>query len=120
HTKVGEGRVASANAGDAEKDFAEMIALSYLLHLGVGIGDGDEVLAGLIFSYNLLHAVKEILLEDIWFQRAAGLAGDDAYSFRQIHLAFNGLDLRRIGGIQNVQLRMSRLFAVGDLQHFRT
>ena len=97
HAKVGKGRVASANAGNAEKDFAEVIALGHLLHLGAGIGDGDEVLAGFILADSLLHAIEEILLEDIWFQRAAGLAGDDAQRFCQINLVFNGLDLRRIG-----------------------
>src|SRR6267142_1729266 len=78
HAKVGESRVAPANAGKSEKDFAELITLCHLLHLGAGISDGNEMLAGFILADCLLHAIEEILLEDIWFQRAARLAGDDA------------------------------------------
>ena len=50
HAKVGEGRVASAYAGNAEEDFAELITLRHLLHLGAGIGDGDEMLSGFVFA----------------------------------------------------------------------
>jgi hypothetical protein len=97
HAEVGEGRVSSADAGETKEDFAEVIALGYLLHLGARIGNGDEMLACFVFADNLLHAVKEILFKNIWFQSASGLAGHDAQSFRKIDLAFNGFDLRRIG-----------------------
>ena len=44
-----------------------------------------------------LHAIKEILLENIGLERATRFAGDDAERFCQIDLVFDGLDLSRIG-----------------------
>ncbi len=72
-----------------EEDFAEVVALRHLLHLGTRVGNGDEMVARRVLADCLLHSLKKILLEDIWLQRAAGLAGHDAQRPRQIDLAFN-------------------------------
>src|SRR5258708_4875267 len=50
HAKVGEGRVASADAGQAKEDIAEVITLRYLLHFGAGIGNGNEVFARFVLA----------------------------------------------------------------------
>ena len=57
------------------------------------------------------HPLEEILLVDVGFKRAARLAGDDADRAGEIELRFDGFDLRRIGGIQNVQSRDSPRFS---------
>src|SRR5947209_10954600 len=75
HAEVGEGGVASANAGHAKEDVAESVLLGNLLHFGTGIGDGDKLLARFVIARYLLCAMVEVLLEDVGFQRAAGFAG---------------------------------------------
>jgi len=48
-------------------------------------------------AHNLLQAIEEILLEDIGFQRTAGLTGHNAQGLSQINPAFHRFDLRGIG-----------------------
>ena len=80
-------RIAAADAGQAEENVAEAARLGHLLHVRAGVGDGDEVLPGLRRADHLLHALEEILLEDIRLKRAAGLARHDENRFREIELA---------------------------------
>ena len=89
HAEVGERGVAAADGGDAVEDVAEAVALGDLLHLGAGIGDGDEMAAGLV-AHGLLHALEEILFVDIRFECAAGLAGDDEERFGEIDFLLDG------------------------------
>ena len=83
---------------------AEVIGLGDLLHFRAGIGDGDEAAAGFVRADGLLHPFEEVLLENIGLERGAGLAGDDEQRPGQVDFVLGGLDLRRIGGIEHVQL----------------
>ncbi len=105
HAEIRKRGIAPADARRAEENVAETIGFGHLLHMRAGIGDGDEVLPGFGGADGLLHAFEEILLENIRLERAARLAGDDENCFREIELGFDGFDLRRIGGIENVKLR---------------
>ena len=91
HAEVRKRRIASADAGQPEEDVAEVVALGDLLHLRAGIGDGDEAAAGFVRADSLLHALKEILLEDVGLERAARFAGNDEQRLRQIDLALRML-----------------------------
>ena len=71
HAEIRERGVAAADARDAVEDVAEVVALGYLLHLRAGIGDGDEAAAGFFGAHSLLHALEEILLENIRLERGA-------------------------------------------------
>ena len=87
--------------------------LGHLLHLRSRIGDGDEaapVAAG---------ALEEILLEDVRFERRSRFAGDDKQRARQVDAAFDREQLRRVGGIEHVQLGESVLLSEGERVHFR-
>ena len=72
--------------GSAEEDLAKAVRFGDFLHVRAGVGDGDETRSGFGGADGLLHALKEILLEDIRLERAAGLAGDDEDGFGEIEL----------------------------------
>ena len=86
HAEVRKRRIAAADAGHAEENLAEVIGLGHLLHFRAGIGDGDEAVADFVRADRLLHPLEKILLEDVGFERAAGLAGDDEERLRQVDL----------------------------------
>src|SRR5882724_7022367 len=92
----------------------ELVALCYLLHLRSGIGDRNEPVA------SLAGLLEEILLENIWLERAARFAGDDEQALFRVDLRLRCPNLRRVGGIQNEQLRASGNLAERHLQHFWT
>ena len=48
HAEIRERGVAPANGRQSVEDVAEAVAFGDLLHLGAGIGDGDEVAAGFV------------------------------------------------------------------------
>ena len=102
------------------EDAPEIIALGHVLHLRARISNRDEARSGLPGANHLRHALKEILFEDVRFQRAPRFAGHQKQRVGQINLLLRGFDLRRIGGIQNVQFREPGNFAEGHLQNFRT
>ena len=83
-----------------------------------GIGDRDETLPRFGRAHNLLHALEKVLLENIRLKRAAGFARHDENRLRQINLALDRANFRRIGGIEDVDLRKARDFAERQLQHF--
>ena len=57
HAEIGQHGVAAADRRVAVEDVAEAVALRHQLHVGAGVGDGDEVLAGLAPRPTaLLHA----------------------------------------------------------------
>ena len=47
-----------------------MIGLGHLLHFRAGIGYRHEAIANFFLAYLRFHALKEVLLEDVWFERA--------------------------------------------------
>ncbi len=98
---------------------AEVVVLRDVLHLRTRIGDGNEAISGFLLTNGFLHACEEILFIDVGFERAAGFAGDDEERVLQIDLCFDRLDLRGIGGIENVQLGKSVDFTEGEPQDFR-
>ena len=51
----------------------------------------------------LLGSLKEILLEDVRFERAARLARNDEERLGDVDLVLERFHLRRIGGIEHVQ-----------------
>ena len=102
------------------ENLTEPAVRSDLLHLRAGISDGDETAARFLRAYGLLHALKEILFEDVGLESRTGFAGDDEKSLSEIELAFACLDLRRVGGIENVQTREAVNFAKGHGQNFRS
>ena len=71
-----ESRRAAADLGPVQEDAAEAVLASALLHRGPGIGDRDEVLAGVLAVHGA-DLVVEILEEDVWLGRAARLGRDD-------------------------------------------
>ena len=82
-------------------------------HVGARIGDGDEAASGYLGAKGLLHALEEILLVDVRFERAAGFAGNDEESFRQIDLFFDVADLRRVSRVVDVETRVAGRLRVG-------
>ena len=101
HAEIGERRITPADTGQSEEDAPEFVLLGDLLHLRSRIRDGDEaasVAAG---------ALEEILLEDVRLERRSGFAGDDEQRARQVHAALDRENLRRVGGIEDVQLGKS-------------
>src|SRR5579863_8291126 len=117
HSEIRERRVAAADAREPVKNVAEAIVLGDLLHLRAGIGDGDESLPHFVGANLLLHAIVEVLFEDVRLERAAGLARNDANRAGQIHFAFDFADLRRIGGVENNHLRVTLDRTVRELHH---
>ncbi len=55
----------------------EAVGLGNLLHLRAGVCNRYKLLSSIRFTHSILHAIKEVLLEDIGFQRAAGFTGDN-------------------------------------------
>ena len=94
-----------------------MIALGDLLHFRSGIGDGDEMAAGLVLANRQAGAGKEVLLENVGLESRSRFAGNDEQSFRRIQ-AVKPLDLRGIGRIEHVQLREARDVSESFVQNF--
>ncbi len=86
------------------------------MHFRARVGDGDEAAAGFVGANSLLHALEEILLIDVGFERAAGFAGNDEEGLGEIDFLFDGADLCRVGGIENVQAREARSLREGELR----
>ena len=101
-TEVRQHRVAPADVRPAEEDPPKMVRLRDVLHLRVRIGDGDETVAGLFVPDRLNDALVEVLLEDVGLQRRARLAGDDEQRPLDVDGVLRGLDLRRVGRVQDV------------------
>jgi len=78
----------------------------------VGIGDGDEMVAHGRANFRL-HLLVKVLLKNVRLQRAAGFAGNDADSAGEVHALFDGLDLRGIGRIQYLKVRVTGGLAEG-------
>ena len=95
-------------AGVAVEDVAEAVVLGDLLHLGAGVGDGDEMAARLLGAHGLLHLIEEVLLEDIGLEGGAGFAGDDDERIGEIDLVAGRPDLLGVGGVDDAEGREIR------------
>src|SRR4051812_32248500 len=116
--EIRQGRVSAANCRVAIEDIAELVALSFLLQLGAGIGNRDETAAGFFLADGLLNALQEMLLENVRLERRARFARYDEEWLLQIDCLFKRLHLRRIGRIQYMRPRKPFNVAVGLLQNF--
>src|ERR1035438_3064861 len=114
------GGISSANRGTSEEDMEKAIRLRHLLHLRFRIGDCHEVASDFHCTHSLPRALKKILFEDVRFERAARLAGNDKERLRNIDLMLERLHLRGIGRIEHVQDREVSDSAERLAQDFRT
>ena len=64
-------------------------------------------LRGLLGADRLPHALEEVLLEDVRLERRAGLARDDEDGAGEVELVLARAHLRRVGGVEDAQLRMA-------------
>ena len=78
HTEIRKCGVASTDARNTRKNLPELVGLRNLLHFGAWVGHCDEAAANKLFADGFLHALEEILLENIRLKRAARFAGHDA------------------------------------------
>jgi hypothetical protein len=117
---VREQGVPAADAGLAEEDVPELVALSDLLHRRAGIGNGDEMPPGLLLAHRLTHPFKEVLLQDIGLERAAGFARHDEQRARRVDPVLKLPDLCRVGRIEHQELGRKGLAAEGLREHLGT
>ena len=78
--------------------------MATLLHLRAGVGDGNEVIAGLLWPDGFLHLVEEELLEDIRLEGRARLAGhyvEEKTEFNVVLKSFD--DTKKIPVIKEVR-----------------
>ena len=99
---------------------AKVIRFRDLLHLGTGIGNGNKLTPGLLCAHRLLRALEKILLEDVWFERAPTLTGNDEQRFRDVDLILKRPDLGGIGGVEHVQFGEAGNGAESHPQDFGT
>ena len=66
HSEIRERGIAAADVGRIDEHFAELVTLGVAHELRVGIGDGDEVLAGAIALHGL-HAIVKIMMKHYRF-----------------------------------------------------
>ena len=76
--------------------------------------------AGFIRTHNLFRRLKKILFENIRFECAARLAGNNEEGLRDVNFVLERLYLCRVGGIENVKIGMVDSFAERFAQNFRT
>ena len=107
-SEVGENGVATADRRGAEEDTAEAFALGDPVNLRSVVRDRDEVIPRCPLAEAPSYALEKIVLEDVGLERVAGLARNDEERPFEIYPAFNGPDLHRIRGIEDVQLRKTR------------
>ena len=75
------------------------------------------MVAGLIRAHDFLHLIEKELFEDVRLERGAGFACHYHQGISQVDLIANGPHLLRIGGIDDAQLRETRLLSKGETQH---
>src|SRR5215469_6299040 len=120
HSEIRERRVTPADAGHPEENVAETIAFRHLLQFGARIGYSQEPFPRFSRARRLLHAIEEVLLEDIRLESAAGLAGNDEKRLGDFDLLFDRTDLRRIRGIKNKDFRVPGNFSECEFKDFNT
>src|SRR5580704_15948685 len=97
---------------------AKAMAFRHFLHLRAWIGGSNEPLSRFGCADGLLHFLVEILFEDIRFERSAGLTRNNKNSFGNVDLALQCADLSRIGGVENMNLRIPILLPESFPKHF--
>ena len=112
-------RIAAADAGHAEEYLAKVLRLGRLLQRRAWIGDGDKMPAGFRFADRVGDALEKVILENIRLGRGARLARHDEQRLAEIERAFDRLDLRRHGGVENAQARKVLFVAEHRRQDFR-
>jgi hypothetical protein len=98
---------------------AEPVGLGFLLEVRAGIGHRHEAASRLV-PEGLLRLVEEEGLEDVRLQGRARLAGDDEEGLLDVDLVRQRLELGRVGGVEDEQLRRARHLAERLLPHLRT
>src|SRR6266851_3537430 len=111
-------RITPADTRNAHGDLAELVGFGDLLHFGAGISDGDEAIAGFLLADLRFNAIEEILFVNVRLESAAGFAGHDADGALEVNCRFHGLDLRRVRGIENMQLGITRDLSERHSQNF--
>src|SRR3984957_9204962 len=96
------------------------VAFRHFLHLRAWVSGGDESLPCFRCTDGLLHFLVEILFEDVRFERSARLTRNNKNSFGDVDLAFQRADLSRIGGVENMDLRIPVFLSKGFPKHFNT
>ncbi len=100
HTEIRQRGITAADRGNAVADAAELIGLRDLLHLRARIGDGDEAAEPSRPDFSKKYCLKifgSSVLPDLLETMNSEVFGSAA--------VFDGLHLRGIGGIENVQKR---------------
>ena len=120
HSEVGEGGIASTDAGHTSKNISEAVCFRDLLHFRSRIGNCDELASGLICADGFLRDFEEVLFEDVGFEGRARFARNHEECLCRIDLFLDCLDLRRIGRIEYVQLREACVLSVGERKNVGT
>ena len=110
-----QGRVAPADRGGVEEGAAEARFGRELVERSARICDGNEVDAGPRHRRGLDLPAEE-LVERQGLRRGAGLRGDDEERPRQVEAVEDLLDRRRVGRVDQEQVRVSHLGAEGQVE----
>ena len=94
-------------SGALVEDAQELGVLRFLLQLGAGVGDGDEVVGGVAAADDLLHALEEVAHERVRLGRRAGFRGHDEDRLGDVERLVERLDLLRVGRVEHVELRVA-------------
>src|SRR5579871_1197124 len=75
--KLRKHRETAADGGIARKGFPELIACRFLFERTAGIGNRDEMRAGLSIDFAFARHIQEVVAQDVGFERAARLGTDN-------------------------------------------
>ena len=114
-----EHRIAPADVRLPQEDATETVGFRGLLQRRAGVGDCDEMAAGLVLADRLDNSREEIIFQHVWLGRGAGLAGHDEQRSRHVDRCCGRPDLCRIGRIEDPQRGPAGLLAECQRQHFR-
>ena len=81
------------------------LALGHLAQRRARVGDGNKPSGRALGAKCRGHASEEIIHQDIRLEGGPGLARYDEQRALNVHLGFDGCDLRRIGRVEHVQPR---------------
>jgi len=107
HAEEAEGRVPAADVAGVHEDGAEALVEGLLLERGALVGDGHEVMTG-VLAVELAQALVEVGVEARRLGGAAGLAGDHEQRALEVDGRRDGGHGGRVGGIEHVQVEVAR------------